>query len=486
MILKRTKSLKQTAAAMAWVGSYLDEVQKHGGAQEVRAFAGDSSRPAGFLTAHGYIRRSVDELRRQEDSMAFKSPDRRAANNRAIQEFVRRHCRAQRERKRKTIGLRFVASLDPAQVRPLLSRGADLDRLLVAAIDRTFETLARNHYPADELGYIIGLHHDALDRLGRPHLHAHVLLLPQTRKGVLISVSNHSRPGRDGHYTDMLAEAKNLFRDAAMDLVYASAPSRYQTYAAPTWDDLARESSLQTVEAVAGGRQMNAEQTRKFAISTFFFHVRKTTGPWLERRLQKLKDRIGQLASQGRDRLVATARDLSEGLMRLMRPRFGERRVLANRTRTEFEQERVVCEAVDCRLKQVRTCLSHWRTAGNRRARIEKLLQEIDSRRMAARISMLGELSLIDLHLAAAGLMASPPAWMQRLELAARNDRLPNRELVEATHDGMKQEAATEADLPLHAPPGRFYPILPTAGGRLHPAITAKQSNEWTMCCLPG
>lgn len=466
MILKRTKSLKQTAATMAWVGNYLDEVQKHRGGKAARAELDRvTSRPAGLLTAHGYIRRPVDELRRQMNPPGPEPADRRRANNRAVREFVRRHCRAQRERQRKTIGLRFVASLDPAQVSPLLPHRIDLDRLLVSAIERTFETLARKHYPADELGYIIGVHHDALDRFRRPHLHAHVLLLPQTRKGTLISVSNHSRPGRDGHYADMLAEAKDLFREAAIDLVYSTAPTRYQAYATQTWDDFARESSLQTVETVAAGRQMAPEPTRKYAISTFLFQVRSTTAARLERRLQKLKDRIRELANRGRKELVATARSLGEGLRRLLQPRFAERRILSRRATTEFEQERVVCQTADCRLKQVRTCLAHWRPAGNRRTRIENLLQAIDSRRMAARISMLGEMSLIELHLAAAGLVANPPAWMQRLELAARADRLPNRELMAATGTVPLPELPNEVDAP---PPTIIVPALATKPG--HPA----------------
>ncbi|MBE0541964.1 MAG: hypothetical protein IH623_11300 [Verrucomicrobia bacterium] len=438
MILKRTKSLKRTAAAMEWVGGYVNEVEKHKGKDLGQVGLGIgrkyfSTRPPGLLTAHGYIRGEVDEIRRR---IPLESGDRAgvARNNRAIQEFVHRHCRAQREKKRKIIALRLVASLDPDKVQEIVRYPIDLDRLLVTAIERTLNSVAEKHYPGDELGYVIGLHHDALDRLQRPHLHGHVFLLPQTRAGVLISVSNHSRPGRDGKYADMLSETKDLFHEAAMDSVYSTAPARYKSFATQEWDDLAREISMKTVETVSSGRQMSPERTRKYAINTFFFYVKKTHQVWLKRRLQALKDRIAELEVRGPAALVGMVRDLYEGMKELMRPRFEERRGIANQVLPEFQKERVACVTSDCHMKQTRTCLVEWRTVGNRRKLIEVLMQEIEDRRMAARISMLSELGIIDLHLAAAGLTVNPPAWIQRLEICIRGDKLPNKELIDRTN----------------------------------------------------
>lgn len=438
MILKRTKSLKRTAAAMEWVGGYVNEVEKHKGKDLAQVGLGTgkkyfSTRPPGLLSAHGYIRGEVDEIRRR---MQPKSEELAgvACDNRAIQEFVRRHCSAQREKKRKIIALRLVASLDPDKVQEIVRYPIDLDRLLVAAIERTLSRLAEKHYPGDELGYIIGLHHDAMDRLQRPHLHAHVFLLPQTRSGVLISVSNHSRPGRDGKYVDMLSETKDLFHEAAMDFVYSTAPVRYKSFATQEWDDLVREVSMKTVETVTSGRQMSPEQTRRYAISTFFFYVKKTHPRWLQRRLQDLKNRIAALEVKGRAALVGTVRELCAGLQELMRPGFEERRRIANQVLPEFQRERVACVTSDCHMKQTRTCLVEWRTVPNRRKLIENRLEELDNRRMAARINMLSELGIVDLHLAAAGLTVNPPAWMQRLEICIRGDKLPNKELIDRTN----------------------------------------------------
>jgi hypothetical protein len=90
-----------------------------------------------------------------------------------------------------------------------------------------------------------------------------------------------------------------------------------------------------------------------------------------------------------------------------------------------------------------RTCLVRWKTVGNRRGHIERLMQEVDDRRMASRVSMLAEMALMDLHFAAAGLAPNPPGWIQRLELCAENDRLPNKEMLD------RKELETEVEVPL-------------------------------------
>jgi len=90
-----------------------------------------------------------------------------------------------------------------------------------------------------------------------------------------------------------------------------------------------------------------------------------------------------------------------------------------------------------------RTCLVRWKTVGNRKGLVERLMKEVDDRRMASRMSMLAEMALMDLHFAAAGLAPNPPGWIQRLELCAENDRLPNREMLD--RKGME----TEVEIPL-------------------------------------
>jgi len=104
------------------------------------------SRPPGLLTAHGYIRRQVDELR-QQTALETGDASGTVKNNRAVQEFVRRHCRSQREKGRKIIALRLIASLDPDKVEAMVRYPVDLDRVLVSAIEGTLSKVAAKYYP---------------------------------------------------------------------------------------------------------------------------------------------------------------------------------------------------------------------------------------------------------------------------------------------------------------------------------------------------
>ena len=464
MILKRTKSLRQPSKAMEWVKEYLDEVGKHKGQDVSQLGLGvgkkyHSARPPGLLTAHGYVRRRVEEIRQQLFSGSVERAEARA-NNRAVQEFVRRHCRSQREKKRKILALRLIASMDPDKVEAMVRYPVDLDRVLVAAIEATLSRAAAKYYPGDELGYIVGVHHDALDRFGRPHLHAHVFLLPQTRNGLRISMSNHNCPGRDGKFIDVLSETRDQFCEIAANLLDAMAPARYRSFAAQEWEDLAKEISMKTAETVAAGRRMSPERTRHYAINTFMFYVKKTNPAWLRRRLGTLKERIQKLSQARRADLISELEFIFEGIeSRIARTGFEERRELLHNILPAFQAERVRCETSDCCLEVTRTCLVRWRTVGNRKGLIEQLLQEVDDRRMASRISMLAETALMDLHFAAASLAPNPPAWIQRLDLCAENERLPNKDMLD------RRELETEVEPPapdLDPTAPDLRPALPT------------------------
>jgi len=462
VILKRTKSLRQPSKAMEWVKEYLDEVGKHKGQDVSQLGLGvgkkyHSARPPGLLTAHGYVRRRVEEIRQQLFPGSVERAEARA-NNRAVQEFVRRHCRSQREKKRKILALRLIASMDPDKVEAMVRYPVDLDRVLVAAIEATLSRAAAKYYPGDELGYIVGVHHDALDRFGRPHLHAHVFLLPQTRNGLRISMSNHNCPGRDGKFIDVLSETRDQFCEIAANLLDAMAPARYRSFAAQEWEDLAKEISMKTAETVAASRRMSPERTRHYAINTFMFYVKKTHPAWLRRRLGTLKERIQKLSQARRADLISELEFIYEGIeSRIARAGFEARRGLLHNILPAFQAERVRCETRDCCLEVTRTCLVRWRTVGNRRGLIERLLQEVDDRRMASRISMLAEMALMDLHFAAASLAPNPPAWIQRLDLCAENERLPNKDMLD------RREPETEVEPPA--------PDLDPAAADLRPAL---------------
>jgi hypothetical protein len=70
---------------------------------------------------------------------------------------------------------------------------------------------------------------------------------------------------------------------------------------------------------------------------------------------------------------------------------------------------------------------------------------------------MVAEMALMDLHFAAAGLAPNPPGWIQRLELCAENDRLPNKEMLD------RKELETEVEVPLPEMGAPAPAQLPTA-----------------------
>jgi hypothetical protein len=175
------------------------------------------------------------------------------------------------------------------------------------------------------------------------------------------------------------------------------------------------------------------------------FYVKKTNAAWLRRRLDQLKERIKQLSEAKRENLISELDFIYDGIeRRIAGTGFEERRQIIHSILPQFERERVRCETRDCRMDVTRTCLVRWKTVGNRRGLIERLMQEVDDRRMASRISMLAEMALMDLHFAAAGLAPNLPGWIQRLERCADNDRLPNEGMV--NRKGMV--TAVEVQLP--------------------------------------
>ncbi len=70
---------------------------------------------------------------------------------------------------------------------------------------------------------------------------------------------------------------------------------------------------------------------------------------------------------------------------------------------------------------------------------------------------MLAEMALMDLHFAAASLAPNPPAWIQRLDLCAENERLPNKDMLD------RREPETEVEPPA--------PDLDPAAADLRPAL---------------
>ena len=282
MILKRTKSLSSPKAAVAWAQSYLDEKAKHkkkpGEPEEKLEDLGMqlgknyfTTRPAGTLSAHGYVKPIVDRIR-----VAYGLDETAAALR-----FIEDYCVAQKRQRRKTLAIRAIASLDPAEVAPYTKELFDVDHALVRGVEKTFEHISAQYYKGDPLGFILGIHHDRLStldpnprkpgkappdprRLGKPQLHGHIFLLPWTSSGHRISMSNHSFPdGKDAPAEDMLFNARTIFlQEAKLSLASLAAPAN-DVFTAPGWNSLGVLAAHQSLIDYRAEQEMRPNSARQ-------------------------------------------------------------------------------------------------------------------------------------------------------------------------------------------------------------------------------
>ena len=142
--IKKTTVVTSAKRAVGWADGYCNEIKKHKGKEvEGGILIGQTyftSRPRGTLSAHGFGKKEVARLNRT----------RSLADNEATLEFIQEHCRKQKLKGRKIMGLRLILSMDPVKVTQLLMDQVDIDRLLVRVAEDTFSTIARKFYPGDD------------------------------------------------------------------------------------------------------------------------------------------------------------------------------------------------------------------------------------------------------------------------------------------------------------------------------------------------
>lgn len=224
MIIKKTTEVTAPSIAYRWVRHYMDEVAKHKN-EDIEGLGIKlgknyfTSRKPGAVTAHGYAKELVKE---QTKELGLKG-------NEAVLAFLQRHCRRQRKKRRKILGIRMIMSLDPGKTVEMVHAQVDIDRLLVAIAEDTFNTLSQKFYRGDRFGFLMAIHHDAMTnsnkwrlahrdpgvaKPSRPHIHAHLFVLPQTEKQELrISFSDHSRPLRNGQFIDMSEQLRFTYQN---------------------------------------------------------------------------------------------------------------------------------------------------------------------------------------------------------------------------------------------------------------------------------
>jgi hypothetical protein len=82
---------------------------------------------------------------------------------------------------------KLAFALDPAVCKMMRLAGIPIDETLVDIVNQTLQSYAAEFYPGQSLGYLSGIHHD------KKHVHAHILLYPQTNQGTPINISHQSR-----------------------------------------------------------------------------------------------------------------------------------------------------------------------------------------------------------------------------------------------------------------------------------------------------
>jgi hypothetical protein len=445
MILKRTKSLSSPKAAVAWAQSYLDEKAKHKkkpgeaeqklediGMQVGRSYF--TTRPVGTLSAHGYVKPIVDRIR-----VAYGLDETAAALK-----FIEDYCVAQKRQRRKTLAIRAIASLDPAEVAPYTKEFFDVDHALVRGVEKTFEHISAQYYKGDQLGFLMGIHHDRLstldpnprkpgkappnpNRLGKPQLHGHIFILPWTRGGRRISISDHSFPnGMKAPAEDMLYYARTIFlQQAKLSLASLPAPAN-DIFTAPGWNALGVLSAHQAVIEFRAQPEMTPNSSRQYLIHRFLYHLRSLDREHLKRRLKERADRIKQLAAE--KKTIQDAAAYAVDTITSLRPGFEERTRDLRRMRDAYRAS-MRRPDVSVHLLDTPKAVLGTPPAPNRDfyPELKSLFQTMPLRRKGSRITLLSDMGEADLILAST--RSQYPEWMNNLK-AAVFGVLPNQQLL--------------------------------------------------------
>jgi ribosomal protein S19E (S16A) len=456
--IRRTSVVASPKVVISWAGAYANEVRKHKSQEPEDGIAVGktyfTSRPMGELSIHGYGRQRVRQLKRTTDP----------SGNDAVLEYLREHCRHQQVKGRKTMGIRLVMSMDPARVTRLLQDLVDVDQLLVRAAETTFSELANRHYPGDELCFVMGIHHDvhtnakAPERGRLPHIHGHVLLLPQTKKGLRISLSNHTAPGRNGIYVDMLDETVHIYRESVEKHVYNYSIKQSPRLEA-VWEPLVREGCVSTIEDFRNAPRMTDWQAkRRFGVTRFVYHLGAMDREQLRRRYAKRRQQFAESSNSNRDAtsnlIIERFHKLKEVLALNMDARGEHVESLRNAYRNApADMGKITSWDVPSgRALLVKTTPGRLIVPGNRKAEIRKALEELDDIRKASLIQSVAEVTELELKLGA--LQYEEPMWIGDLAQVAQMEELPHQTIINAAPpaDPLKPSGTPETPAPTEQP----------------------------------
>ena len=423
-MFKWTKPICSRKAAVAWAQKYCDEWElsktRPGGQEEkgqnlqpgigVNCF---TTRPAGLLSAHGFVRPAIDRIK-----LVYGLDD-----NAAALKYIENYCAAQRHQRQPCIAIRGIISLDPSIIDPITTNMFDLDHALVAGVERTFQALASQRDSGDEVGFFIGIHHEELTtanpiarRPGKarsgakrwPQIHARFFLLPWTAMGKRVASS-------DGGPVGFLESARNhFFMEARLSLASLPGPV-HEVFLSPAWNALAKMAAHLAFEDFRKGQEMKPASSRDYIAHRMLYYLKVLDKDHLKRRLMERVERINQMMKE--KKTLADVDAYNQVTLDALRPGITERAKQLRQMRDTY-QASLRPPNISVHLLQATKAVLTSRVDLRKDfcSELKDLCQTLKMRRMGTRITLLADTA--EAELIRASVREKYPAWMATLQTA--------------------------------------------------------------------
>lgn len=269
IIWKKTHTCKSTAGLRRYIEQYLDETQKSTPPANPSVRGKPSSLRSGidYLTKKekgdihifGFLRHQVET---ETSKLAHELSNAEKAD--AAETVWKRRLK---EKGLKKVAHKIVIALDPEICEMMTLARLPVDEELLRIVQTGFEEYRQKFYSGHQIGYLLGIHHD------RKHIHAHIMLYPQTDRGKPLNVSHDSKVTLENgatvcvDYQGFLKRsverlAKDLYEKKIKNpLISYDLPIEYRSHPRVlTWDALGKTS--QSKPDYSAARQIRSMQDR--------------------------------------------------------------------------------------------------------------------------------------------------------------------------------------------------------------------------------
>lgn len=203
ILLKKTSTCSSTSRLGQYIQSYLDETGKKAEpaseamVRRLKQGVGYlAKREKGRIYAEGFMFSELINATGATNVDPNSNPLDELSNAEIAKLVQQIWSNRLKQKNLKKAAHKMVFSLDPQLCKMLVLANKSADELLLTSVRETFSSYQAQFYPGHTLGYLIGIHHD------KAHIHAHVLLYPQTDLGKPINISTRSKVKlEDGSYT---------------------------------------------------------------------------------------------------------------------------------------------------------------------------------------------------------------------------------------------------------------------------------------------